>query len=523
MTTTLYRRGRIHSPADPDATALLVDGETVAWVGSEAAADAYAAERTVDLEGAWVAPAFVDAHVHATSTGLQLSGLDLARAQSLADALDAIARAAERLPTDGVLLGGGWDETRWPGHRPPTNAELDRAAGGRQVYLSRVDVHSAVASSPLLAGIEHDNGVVRQDAHHTVRGVAYASITPAQREAAQRATLTTAASLGIAALHECSGPEIAGEEDFRALLALAEGEALPEVVGYWAELDAVDKARQLGAHGAAGDLFADGSIGSRTAALSSPYADDDPHFSYSGEPYLTVEQVEAHVVACTQAGLQAGFHCIGDAAVHTVVRGLEQAAERLGVAALAAARHRLEHVELIGRAEMAVLARLGVVASVQPAFDAAWGGTDRMYAERLGGWRASKLNPFAEMLDAGVVLAFGSDAPVTRLDPWGTLRAATHHRTARHATTARAAFAAHTRGGWRAAGDDETGVLVPGAPATFAIWDGVGDLVRQAPRDAVAGWSTDPRGRVPALPDLDAPDPVCRVTVRGGRAIFGPP
>lgn len=523
MTTTLYRRGRIHSSADPDATALLVDGETVAWVGSEAAADAYTAERTVDLDGAWLAPAFVDAHVHATSTGLQLSGLDLSSAVTLADALAAITAAADRLPTNGVLLGGGWDETRWPEHRPPTNAELDRAAGGRQVYLSRVDVHSAVCSSALLEGLVHEDGVVRQDAHHAVRKVAYASITPAQREAAQRATLTRAASLGIAALHECSGPQIAGEEDFRALLALAKDDGLPEVVGYWAELGATDKARELGARGAAGDLFADGSIGSRTAAMNSPYADDDPHFSHSGEPYLTVEQVEAHVVACTQAGLQAGFHCIGDAAVHRVVRGLEQAAERLGVAAVAAARHRLEHVELIGRSEMAVLARLGVVASVQPAFDAAWGGTDRMYAERLGAWRAGKLNPFAEMLDAGVVLAFGSDAPVTPLDPWGTLRAATHHRTARHSTTARGAFAAHTRGGWRAAGDDETGVLVPGAPATFAVWDGVADLVRQAPQEAVAGWSTDPRGRVPALPDLDAPDPVCRATLRRGRVIHGTP
>ena len=88
VTTTLYRRGRVRSPADPFATALLVDGDTVAWVGSEGAADALGADVTVDLDDAWVAPAFVDAHVHTTTTGLALTGLDLADAPSLAVLLD---------------------------------------------------------------------------------------------------------------------------------------------------------------------------------------------------------------------------------------------------------------------------------------------------------------------------------------------------------------------------------------------------------------------------------------------------
>jgi predicted amidohydrolase YtcJ len=489
---TLYRGGRIGSPKEPRATALLVDGQQLAWIGDEY--DVPSADRTVDLDDGWVTPAFVDAHVHATSTGLQLSGLDLSTTKTLAEALDAIQHAAERLPTDGVLLGGGWDETRWPEHRPPTNAELDRAASGRQVYLSRVDVHSAVCSSALLQEVEHEGGVVRQDAHHTVRQVAYASITDTQRAAAQRAMLDRAASLGIAAVHECSGPQIAGEQDFLALLALADNEPTPEVVGYWAELSGVDKARELGARGAAGDLFADGSIGSRTAAMNSPYADDDPHFSHSGEPYLTEEEVAEHVVACTRADLQAGFHCIGDAAINRVVAGFELAAEQLGDAAIRAARHRLEHVELIGTSQATSLGRLGVVASVQPAFDAAWGGRHGMYAERLGAWRAGKLNPFAELVAAGVELALGSDAPVTPLDPWGAVRAAVQHRTHRHAITLEQAVRAHTIGGWRAARDDASGVLAPGAPASFAVWD-----------------------RPFAL---DATNPTCRLTVRRGEPIF---
>jgi hypothetical protein len=515
----LYRRGRVRSSADPFATALLVTGGTVAWVGSELAADALSADRVVDLDDAWLAPAFVDAHVHATSTGLALTGLDLTSAPSLAAALDRVAQVA-RAARGGVVLGTGWDDTAWPERRPPTAAELDRASYGGVVYLARTDVHSAVASSALLAVVPAardlpgfvGDGLVRQQAHHAVRAAAYAAVTPVQRRAAQRAARARAAALGLGCLHECGGPDIGGEDDFSALLALAADEPGPDVVGYWGELDGVERARDLGAAGAAGDLFADGAVGSHTACLSEPYADAPT----SGASYLSAADVARHVVACTRAGLQAGFHAIGDAALTAVVAGLAAAAEEVGPAAVPAARHRVEHAELLTAEHVAGLAAHGAVASVQPAFDARWGGPDGMYVRRLGAERAARMNPFAALAAAGVPLALGSDAPVTPLDPWGGVRAAVQHRTPGHGLSARAAFSAHTRGGWRAARDDLAGDLVPGAPATFAVWRVPGELVVQVPDDRVAGWSTDPRAGVSGLPDLSGDDPVClRTVVRG--------
>ena len=147
-------------------------------------------------------------------------------------------------------------------------------------------------------------------------------------------------------------------------------------MGYWGEaaaLGGVDRARSLGARGAAGDLFADGSIGSHTAALRDPYADAD----HAGHGYLDAAEVRDHVVACTEAGLQAGFHAIGDGALDVVVAGIDEAAERVGADRLRAARHRIEHVEMLAPEHLPVLARLGVVASVQPAFDRLWGGDVR--------------------------------------------------------------------------------------------------------------------------------------------------
>jgi predicted amidohydrolase YtcJ len=519
VTTTLYRNGRVRTPADPFATALLVDGAQVAWVGGEAAADALTAARVVDLEDGWLAPAFVDAHVHATSTGLALTGLDLTGVPSLAVALDRVAAAA-RAARGGVLLGTGWDETGWPERRPPTAAELDRASYGGVVYLSRTDVHSAVASSALLAAVPEaraaagfvGEGLVRTEAHHLVRRAAYDAVTPAQRRAAQTASLDRAASLGIACVHECGGPDIGGEEDFVALLALEHG---VERIGYWGELDGVERAVELGAVGAGGDLFADGALGSHTACLSAHYADSED----AGHLYLTAEQVGRHVAACTRAGVQAGFHAIGDAALGEVVAGIAAAAAEVGEAEVRRARHRVEHAEMISAEQVASLAAHGVVASVQPAFDARWGGPDGMYVQRLGRERAAGMNPFAAMAEAGLALALGSDAPVTPLDPWGTVRAAVQHRTPGSGLSARAAFAAHTRGGWRAARRDGEGELVPTAPATFAVWDVAGELVVQAPDDRVAGWSTDPRAGVAGLPDLDGPDPVCRLLVVAGETV----
>ena len=133
--------------------------------------------------------------------------------------------------------------------------------------------------------------------------------------------------------------------------------------------------------------------------------------------------------------------------------GSAAAARRTSPAAVRARAHRVEHLEMVDAAQMATLAELGVVASVQPVFDAWWGGPSGMYVDRLGADRARGMNPFAALHAAGVPLAFGSDAPVTPLGPWAAVRAAVGHRTAGSGVPQEVALAAHTTGGHRAAGE----------------------------------------------------------------------
>lgn len=501
---TLYVNGRIHAECADRATALLVDDGAISWIGRDDSGRRDAGTEVVDLGGGLVTPAFVDAHVHATSTGLALTGLDLGGVTSLREVLDAV-ESASRRGRGRPILGSGWDETGWPEGRPPTSAELDRAAYGGSVYLSRVDVHSAVVSSVLAAAVPgvsrmtgfRADGWLSRDAHDAVRRAAHSSLDAGRIRAAQRAALRRAASLGIACVHEMAGPSISSADDLAGLLALAREESLPEVVGYWGELLGIDTARELGAAGAGGDLFCDGSLGSHTAALHAPY-DDRPDTS-GGLRFDTAELAE-HVVRCTEAGLQAGFHAIGDAAVDQVLDALDMAAAHLGQ--VRRAGHRIEHAEMV--ADPSRLAASGLTASVQPVFDATWGGASGMYAARLGRARARTLNRFRALEDAGVPMAFGSDSPVTPVGPWSAVRAAAYPRDADAAISPEVAFAAHTSGGWRAARRSGEGILAPGAPATFAV------------------WATEAAEAVSGLPDISPgrPLPACRRTVLRGAAIF---
>ena len=330
-----------------------------------------------------------------------------------------------------------------------------------------------------------------------------------------------AASLGIVAMHEMAGPTISSEDDLRELLSTAAADAGPLVTGYWGELAAdggIERARDLGAVGVAGDLFVDGAIGSRTACMCSPYSDDQ---ATTGAQYLSADDVAAHVIAATQAGMQAGFHVIGDGAARSVIDGLRAAEALLGAGAIRSLGHRLEHAECLSDMDITALVDLGITASMQPMFDGLWGGPGGMYEQRLGAERAHRMNRFADLQSAGVLLAFGSDAPVTDVGPWQAVRAAMHHGTPAQSISARAAFSAHTRGGWRAVGEHSAGVLAPDAPAHLAFW-AASDVTVQAADDRLAAWSTDPRSGTPGLPALhpDLPLPRCLRTVVAGRVVF---
>ncbi|MFF5790781.1 amidohydrolase [Paeniglutamicibacter sp. NPDC012692] len=533
MSLDLYRNGSIYSPADPFATAMLVENGTVAWIGSESAAGALLDARMneIDLQGALVAPAFVDSHVHLGALGANLAGLDLGGATNGSDILDLVSSAASAAP--GIIQGFGWDETKFGDSSFPTLEELERAAPGREVYLSRVDVHSALVSPQLaqrlglVAGSEFTGALVRGSLHAQVRTSVFAydeSLNAAHRERA----LAHLAATGHGTVVEMAAEHISGRSDLQALLARGEEETAlsPKLYAYWAQaVSEESEARELLASfgspavvGLGGDLNIDGSIGSRTALLRSDYQDAPGN---RGTCYLSVDQISAHVGACSLAGIQASFHVIGDAGLDAALEGFAKAAETVGLAAVQAGRHRLEHVEMVDEQARAKMLNFSLTASVQPQFDALWGGPGELYEQRLGTGRATGMNAIGKFLAAGVPVTVGSDAPVTPTSPWVTIKACLELNDAQARISAKAAFMAHTRSGFRALGESNplAGQLVTGAEATFAIWN-ASELTVQTPDVRVSSWSTDARAGTPMLPVLEDEMPTCLRTVRAGRILF---
>ncbi|VXB28618.1 Amidohydrolase [Arthrobacter sp. 9V] len=526
---TMYRNGSIYTAADPFATAMVVDGDTVAWVGSEQAATSIAdsSMEIIDLKGALLAPGFVDSHVHLTETGIALAGLQLAGVRSARELLDAVASASGA----GTVLGHGWDETVWNDSTLPTLEEIERAASGRHVYLSRIDVHSALVSSSLAAaaalnnldGFSGEARVVREA--HTAARRAARNFQEHQRRSYQELALREAASHGYVALAEMSAPHICGPEDLMMAASWNGQMNTPEILPYWGELATSQDHAQaildsLGTKvlGLAGDLNMDGSIGSRTAALVDDYSDAS---GQRGSLYLSVDDAAKHLVSTSLLGIQAGFHVIGDAGLGAVLDAFDAAAAEVGEQRVRAAGHRLEHVEMADQSAIERLAKFSVTVSVQPVFDAAWGAAGGLYAQRLGD-RSRSMNPFAAFYASGVPIAFGSDSPVTPLRPWSSVRACLEHSNPDQRISARAAFLGHTRAGWRATKHRNPlmGQLVPGAPASFAVWE-VEELMVQVADSRVQSWSTDPRARTPLLPALDTgSDPRCLQTVREGQELF---
>ena len=488
-------RVRTLAPGRPEARAVLVSGERIAWVGTDPA-DAPAKDaRRVDLGGALLQPAFVESHAHLTAIGLALGGVDLTICESAADCLDAVQAVAEITPGR-AIWGSGWDDLAYPEGRPPTGEELAKVSGGRPVLLTRADGHSAVVdrftleAAPLerTEGVDrdgegHPTGLLRKQAVHVARRWFTGELSDAQLAEARQAAVRHAVSVGVASVHEMNGPDQMGARDFDAWL---EGDCPIEVVGYWGAAD-LDFTGARGLRQVGGALLLDGTLGSHTAALEEDY-EDAPH---SGHLYESDADLTAFLTEATRCRFQVGLHCIGDRAVRQAVEVLEQVTGKLGLRAVRAARHRLEHCSLVPPPLIPRLAKLGVVASVQPAFDAAYGHRGGLYQRRLGSARAERMNPLGPLADAGVTLAFGSDGAVPVLDPWATVSAAVHHHRPAFRLGLLTALQAATIGGRKAARQHRVGPIAPAQRADMAAFAIDGDRAEQ-----------------------------CVLTVTGGRIVF---
>lgn len=475
MTTTLFTGGIVcRLPSAATAPWLLIDDDRVVAVGDSP--DEPPADRRIDLDGGFLYPAFCDAHVHLPATGLYKQGMDLRGERSAAAILAAFERRAA--DTDAVLFGGNFED---PLDEPLTRVDLDRAVGERPALLARADMHSCIVSTALLRqldihaleGVDRDShgptGYLREQAAAQAWKWFDGNLPPQQARAAIREAVRHAYSKGVAEVHEMHVVEWRGWGALDVLLDAISDLAL-KVVPYIAT-DDVERLRVRGFERVGGDYFLDGSFGSRTAWLQMPYSSEVP----AGTPpvgisYRDDEDVHAFFAAAQAAGMQVGVHAIGDAAIEQAIRTWERVAEDVGVESVRALGHRVEHFECSSDDHLARASRLGLRASVQPAFDRYWGGPEGLYASRIGWDRARTMNRFATMLAAGLIVGAGSDSTVTPLDPFLQIAALREHHLEEERTGRLEAVRLHTLGARALAhGPGLAGTCETGAPADLVL------------------------------------------------------
>ena len=463
-------------PAVRRGAVAVAAGRVAALLGPAEAADLRRAGcPTADFGATVAVPGVWDAHVHLLLDGLARTQLDLGPARSLAEVADLI-RAAVGGGEAEILVAGNLDEGRLAEGRLPTGAELDAVAPVRAVIVIRVDSHAAVVNGAAARRLEIDEnwpgvdrdadgrptGVLRGRANELARARLFGRLGEQAKLAAYRAAAAGAVSRGVVALCALEGGQFLGVDDARLLEE--HRAALPVDVYVFPQTCDVAAARRLGLPRLGGCLLVDGSFGSWTAALSEPYADRP---GSRGELYFTDDELNALVLTAHAAGLQLAFHAIGDRAVNQLVNAYELAAAEYP---RPQPRHRLEHGEFIAPRDWERLAALGVILSAQPAFEREWGGPGGMYERRLGPARRRRTNRLRTALRAGVLLAGGSDANITPVDPLGGIAAAMSHPTPEERLTFAEAFAAFTTGAAASVfAENEGGTLAPGKLASFTV------------------------------------------------------
>lgn len=418
----------------PEASAIAIRGERIVWVGDQKERHDWIGPKTivVDLQGAYVYPGFIDSHAHICYSGQRkLFQLDLSYAKDKKQAVELVQKKAATLKKGEWLIGYGWDEECWPEKSYLRAQELDIASPNNPVLLWRVDTHLASVNSLAMkmAGITKETeepqggqgGIIERDSQGAPTGIliekAVALVYPFLPSDTEEETsrciiyfLQEAVQKGITMIHEPSLSDM----EYEVFTSLATKNALPLRVYGMVQMPSTlgQKMLERGPHIVNPffevrclKFFMDGAMGARSAALLAPYSDQKEN---SGLLIWNREELLPLLKQAKEQKFQVASHAIGDRAVQFTLDAYEAVSANRS-------RWRIEHAQLTSRKEIARFKALGVIASMQPMHIV----TDMPWFEARVGKSRLEEGGFAlkSLLESGVVLAGGSDAPIADINP----------------------------------------------------------------------------------------------------------
>ena len=435
---TIIFNAKVHTVdrARPQAEAVAICGEVIHRVGTTEEIRKLAGPKTrvIDAAGRLVVPGFNDAHVHLLDGADELVGVDLRSAKDEQDMARRLAAHAAKLPKGRWIVGGYWDHEAWPSKTLPTRRAIDAATPDHPVFVQRLDGHMGLANSLAikLAGVTRatnspDGGTIVADGSGEPAGVFKDNAmelitrvippdTPTEIIEKARAALRYAASLGVTTIQDmtASPQEL---EAYRELERRGELTARIYSIQNYSGSSPVlsERSESKGVRTGGRKIFADGSMGSGTAAFFEPYTDDP---TTSGLLIQPPAELEKAIFDADAAGYQLVVHAIGDRANALVLDIFEKLAKERGPRDR---RPRIEHAQVVRAADKPRFKALGVIASIQPSHCI----DDMRWAERrIGKHRTPMSYNFKSFADAGARIAFGTDWYVEPLDPMLGLYAA---------------------------------------------------------------------------------------------------
>ena len=403
-------------------SALLIENGVITILDHSPAVEKIAREKgiaVINLQGKTVIPGGIDTHFHFFQTGVHLSSIDLNPCRSIREIIDVLQEHAATRGPEQWILGKGMDEFKIRERRCPTAQELDAVFGGALIFLEDRGLHYCQLNTlafkrlrippgaPGVRKLSDGQSITGQIMEETV-GMARHRLFEQMKEEYKKQILFEAAryaaSCGITTLHAMEGGELFGDGEIPLLLEMRDH--LPIKISlHWNTFN-VEAVKKAGLRVLGGDILLDGALGSRTAALSSPYADDSEGV---GMLYHEQQDIEKLARECLDAGVQVGFHAIGD-------RAIEQALSAFEVVAKGSRAwdrcFRIDHFGLPNPIQVHRAADLSVVIASQPTFPYRRGGPGSVYESRLGPDRERHAYPLREFLDAGLLVAGGSDSVV---------------------------------------------------------------------------------------------------------------
>lgn len=426
----------------------------------------------VSLENNYIIPGFIESHMHILGTGLQYIFPNFAACQSLAEVFDLLIEGRRRNRELKFMLGYNLEPDNLKEKRYPNRIELDRVIKNIPVLIYRIDGHSAVLNSQGFEfalgnlweeGIELDTfkqptGIVRGRAFEIAAKKFRQLLNPDLKTEAIFLACKQAVNKGITTMVGMIGSDEPADDSIELFLKVQD--KLPiAVIPFYQTLN-IDKVIALGFTRIGGCILIDGSFGSHTAALTFDYEDEPGN---KGILYFDDEQLLNFFQKASSANLQIACHAIGDRAINQVISCYERFLTSNYL------RHRIEHAELLTDDLIERIARLGLILSVQPAFEHYWGGPNKMYARRLGK-RYKLTNPYRKLIEAGIILGGGSDSPITPLDPILAIKTTINHPNPEYSITVKQAFKMFTsNAAYAVFQEKEIGMLKPGFSADFLV------------------------------------------------------